>query len=499
MDISRSPSSLPGKDPPIALPNPGSSRWSTFIFGLVTVILGIAVGVLVIQIETPFYLAGAILALIGGLVIFGRPEVGLVVLLFISYTRFSDVMIRQFSLPSVAKLMVALLVGILVVRWVVIGETPRGWVKSLLLFTAYGMVVFISLFYASDYANAYSRLTDYVQDAVIGLIVIVLLVRGNFSRLALWAILAAGLFMSSIAVFQYLTGTFETRYWGFGLAAVQNIAGQTSDYRIAGPFGDPNFFAQALVIMIPLAVDRMVKERQRLLALIAGAAALLSILAIIFTFSRGGFLALAVTLLALVIYYRVPFYRVVLFILLIAVLTPFLPAQYKDRLATLVNLTSTDGTYSDVSFQGRTSEYMVGVMMFTDNPVLGVGTGNYKSNYLRYSRQLGIDPRNEQRSPHSLFIQVAAEEGLFGLFVFGILLWSAFQSIFTASDIFKNMQDYESAGIAAAIGISLLGYLTAALFIHLAHPRLFWVLIALALAMHEIARHKFSDKERFQV
>lgn len=499
MDISPSPSSIPGKDPPTSLYTTRSQGWSTFFFGLVTVLLGIAVGLLVMQIENPLLLASAIVALIGGLVIFGRPEVGLVIMLFISYTRFSDVMIRQFGLPSVAKLMVALLVGVLLVRWIVIGETPRGWVKAALLFAAYGMVVFISLFYASDYGNAYSQLTDYVQDAVIGLLIIVLLVRGNFSRLAIWSVLAAGLFMSSVAVFQYLTGTFEMRYWGFGLSAVQNIAGRTSDYRIAGPFGDPNFFAQALVIMLPLAVDRMVKERQRIFALVAGGTALLVILAIIFTFSRGGFLALAVTLIALAIYYRVPFYRLVLLILVIGILTPFLPAQYKDRLATLVNLTSPDGTYTDVSFQGRTSEYMVGVMMFTDNPLLGVGTGNYKSNYLKYSRQLGIDPRNEQRSPHSLFIQVAAEEGLFGLFVFGVLLWSAFQSILTANAIFKGMQDYESAGITASIGISLLGYLTAALFIHLAHPRLFWVLIALALAMHEIARHKYSDKERFMV
>jgi len=488
------------KRPPLPAPTAGrSSIWITLLISLLMAALGLAVGFLVVKLESPLYLTLAIISLLAALIILARPEVGLFTLVFISYTRLSDVLISEFGAPSIAKPMVALLAGVLLVRWVILGETPTGWLKPFLLLAANGLVIFISLFHSSEYSRAYYELSNFLQDAFVCLLIVVLLQRGRFLRLTVWALLSAGLMMSVITTYQYITGTFTNNYFGFGLAPYANISGGTSDYRIAGPIGDPNFYAQMLVALIPMAIDRMFRERQRILALLAGLTLTTMTLSVIFTFSRGGFIALAVTLVAVALYYRLPPSRFVVLALVVIAIIPFLPTTYQDRIKTLLNLSSEQTSTGDVSFRGRTSEYIVGLMMFADNPILGVGVGSYQVNYQQYSRQVGIDPRNEMRSPHSLYVQIAAEEGLFGLFVFGIILWSTFQSVFTARKTFLFMRENDRAGMAAALGIGLMGYLTASLFVHLGFQRPFWVLIGVTLALLELARQEIDEKERFQV
>ena len=76
---------------------------------------------------------------------------------------------------------------------------------------------------------------------------------------------------------------------------------------------------------------------------------------------------------------------------------------------------------TEVSFRGRMSEYAVGFRMFRDNPVLGIGYDNYAANYLDYSMRIGLDPRRTERSAHSLYLEVLAEQGLLGLLLFGFV------------------------------------------------------------------------------
>ena len=75
---------------------------------------------------------------------------------------------------------------------------------------------------------------------------------------------------------------------------------------------------------------------------------------------------------------------------------------------------------------------IVGLQMFADHPILGVGLGNYPLLYQQYSQRLGIDLRSEIRQAHNLYLEVAAETGLLGLLSFGLLLVVMFWSIWKA-------------------------------------------------------------------
>jgi O-antigen ligase len=319
--------------------------------------------------------------------------------------------------------------------------------------------------------------------------VVMLLQTGVDFRRIVWVLLLAGIFMGSISTYQYLTGAYTNDFFGFGQAQIQNIVGQTSDYRVSGPVGDANFYAQIMVTLVPLALERLWNERNLLLRLVAGYALAVCLVTIIATFSRGGFLALIVMLVALLVVRRPRFSHLLVAAGVVVLFIEFAPTQYLERLGTLMDfLPGSDTTLSEVSLRGRTSENTVGWLILGDHPILGVGLNNYPYYYLSYARDLGLESRLEARAAHSLYLQIAAEQGIVGLAAFGLLMFGVFHSLQFAYRRLLNVGKLELSDMTMAYGIGLMGYLTAAIFLHNAYPRFFWLLMGIAFALREVAK-----------
>ncbi len=466
-------------------------RWqAASLFGA----LAIAAGVLTGKAVTYGALgAAAIIALLGGGAItlgtFSTPWIGLSTLAFVTYIRLSDVLVHYHHLPSVAKPLVALLLGVVALRWVLHGEEPRGWSLPLALIGTYALVILLSLFFVSNFNTALGAVSDFVKDGIITVLVVMLFQRREDLRKVIWALLFAGILMGSLSVYQYVRGDFDNDFGGFAQAPVLNIVGKRDEPRIAGPIGDPNFYAQVLVALFPLALNRLFAERRFLWRVLALWATVVTALSLIFTFSRGGFLALAVVLAALSIYHKFSLTKILAVLILAAVLLPFLPGDYTARLSTLTDFLPGRGDVrNEVSFRGRASEWVVAALMFRDHPLLGVGIRNYPEHYLDYSSRLGLDPRRENREPHSFYLEIAAESGLAGIFVFTAIFAFLYRAVRTARQRFEEAGAGEEADMVVAFGLALLGYLTAALFIHAAFPRYFWLLVGIGLALPQAAQ-----------
>ena len=113
---------------------------------------------------------------------------------------------------------------------------------------------------------------------------------------------------------------------------------------------------------------------------------------------------------------------------------------------------------------------------------------NYANNYLTYSVRLGLDPRNTERSAHSLYLDVLAEQGIIGFLMFVFVLYSAFSSLSKANKVFKKVSLEGEADLTLALEIGFTGYLVSALFIHGAYPRTMWLLIGVSLAAYQMAK-----------
>ena len=470
------------------------SRWLSVLFFVMAVGTAVVIGLMIpiadSALKASIIAAGAVVAL----VTLFRVDIGLYTLILMAYLRISDIAIDYYGVPSVFKPFIGLLIAAILLQWVRTREIQKGWGRALLLVLSYGLVIFTSLLYAADFTTASAVVSDFAKNGVITILLVILIQNRVTFRRSLWVIVFAGIFTGTISVIQYLTKTFTNSYGGFGQAQILNIVTGTEDYRISGPIGDPNFYAQILVVIVPLAFFFMVTEKKLLLRAAAAWSLAVSSLSIIFTFSRGGAIALAIVFAGIVLYLRPRPLKVILIALLVIGVFAVLPEQYTARMSTLTELvTGETDVREEVSIRGRMSELLVAWEMFTDHPVLGVGVGNYPLYYQSYSRRIGLDPRTENREPHNLFLEVASETGLVGLLVFGLVLIFSYREILRARSRLSKAGLKTDAGLVVMLGISLTGYLTAALFIHGAYPRYLWLLIGLALSLPQVMKNTLVE------
>lgn len=470
-----------------------SPRWQILIFTALSVILGLLVGLTVGRTSNTALLYAIAFASIVVLLTIANLEFGLLVFIVLTYLRISDIAVHNYGTPSLARLFIALLVLSLALRWAVSGQLPKGWIKPAVLVLAYALVIFGSIIYAADLASAQGAAADFWKDGLITILVVALIQKKGTFRNVVWALIMAGIFVGSLSVYQYLTGTFDNNYLGFAEAPVQNIVGQTEGNRVAGPIGDPNFYAQILVVLIPLAINRMVSEKSILLKLLAGYGVFIISLSILYTFSRGGVIALLAALIALAFYRPPRLWVIGVMVAVVWVAGLLMPSTFIDRMATVTDvLTGEQDPRSEVSFRGRSSEMLSAWYMFLDHPLLGVGANNYPVNYQTYARKLGLDNRATLREPHNLFIQIAAETGILGLLVFGFILYYIFRCIHLTRKGFAKIGDRDTFDLIGAFSAALIGYLAAAMFIHGAYPRYFWLLAGIGMALPQVLKHSFQ-------
>jgi O-antigen ligase len=426
-------------------------------------------------------------------------ETGLLVLFFLTYTDFSYVVINYHDGPSIAKLYIFMLGVAILIRWAVFKERPEGWQRAAVIIGIYGLVLASSLLYASDTNLVSDSLNDIAKDVFIAFIVIVLLNSGARLRGVVWSLLIAGVFMGTISVYQYLTGTFENDYWGFAQAILGQYAGSLEGYRISGPVGDPNYYAMVMLVLVPLALERLLDESSRPLRWAALWALVVIGLTVVFTYSRGGFIALAAAIFAWFFLYPLRFRYFPVLILVGVAFLMLIPQEYLARISTLKEIISAPSVgfrTQDFALRGRASETLAGLEMIKQNPILGVGLNNYTVHYLTYAKGLGLAPTATERAAHSLYLEVAAETGLLGLSVFLVLLGTMAKNIIDSWKKLKGTRRDDLARMIAAIGAGIFGYLTASIFIHSAYPRYFWLLVGIAFSIPNIVKNELKEDHR---
>jgi putative inorganic carbon (HCO3(-)) transporter len=476
-----------------------SVRSSSLLFAVVAALLGVVAGVSIILVGNPLYVLVGLAGLLGFVVTLASLEFGLLFLFFITYTRFSDIVVHYYNAPSVAKSFIVLLIVAIFIRWAVSNDRPRGLLVPTVLVLAYGLVGFASLLYARDSDAVLYSLSNYVKDALIALVIVALLKRPQQLRQLMYTFLFIGVFISSFSVHQFLTGNFHGDYGGFAEAELMNIVGETNDFRLSGPVGDPNFFAQVMVVVVLIGVERFMHDRNVLVKMLAAACVVLSAFTVVFTYSRGATLALALTLILFFLIYKLKPAQLIAVILLGMAVFLFAPPTYFERLFSVRDILPSAGggvdLTSDRAIQGRASESLTAWTMFAQHPFTGVGLNNYTALYQEYAKSLGLAPSARPRAPHNLYLEVAAETGVIGLVIFLLMIGLAFRGILYARKEFMKAGMYDYAHMVTGFALGFSSYMFAALFAHAAYPRYFYLLLGIAYALPQVIERLQLDKE----
>jgi O-antigen ligase len=481
-----------------------SSRKSALVSVVITLIglvLSIIISLFITGSANTLWALVIMFAVIAFVVTFARLEWGVAAMIFLLYTQAYIIVGERYGVTNVVQGLIMLLSLSMGTRWIVYSdEFPQGWMHASFLIFFYCFVTLASVLFAENSEVAMPVAVETLKSGTIALIIAMALKNASSFRMAIWVLLLAGIFLGTLSVIQFATSTYDKDYGGYALAAVQNISGETNDYRLGGPVGDPNFFAQMMLVVVPLALDRLWNEKRSIFQILAGWALGVCTFTVLLTYSRGGFLAMAVVVIAMVAIFHRGQLRYLLAVVVVGLfLFNILPSRFTERIGTLAELlpssSSTGGVAKDYSFRGRTSEAIVAFRMFADHPILGVGLGNYPVLYQKYSQRLGMDFRSEDRHAHSLYLEVAAETGLLGLFSFALLLWGVFRSVRKAQHALSKKDLASVSTMIVAFAFGFIGYLTSALFIHSAYPRNFWLLVGIALAIPRVAETEIEIVE----
>ncbi|MCG7391576.1 O-antigen ligase family protein [Microvirga sp. ACRRW] len=359
--------------------------------------------------------------------------------------------------------------------------------------------------YARSPDAVVARVVDSAKICVVTLLLVSLISSMRQFHKMCVAIVLAATFLSLLTITQYLYTGYSKDFGGFALASIQHMSGQVDGWRPSGPLTDANFYAQILVIALPLALQIMVSGANRYYALSGMVASVLILIALLLTFSRGGLLGAAVSLLVLVIINR---RRITKKHMMIAVLVGgvglvALPSHYMDRfnagLNSLEQITS-GGFGRDPAVAGRASELLAALYVAERHPLLGVGYGEFMSYYQEISIARGLMARGADRQTHSLYLEVLSERGVVGVLFFSVLITIAVTSILKTLSYLHKQRRIAAENAVGAWGAALAGYMATSIFLHEGYAQYSWLLMITAMALPTVAMNSnFGRKLRGRV
>jgi len=435
------------------------------------------------------------------------PSLSVVACVAVAFSSSSSVLHDKYGLPVLTKYLPMVLIATIVIIWVRQSRTrfipERFWLpvtrdsefpvpfcvcmSLLALFYAFTL---IPALYATDATLALDELGLQQRNLIICLALA--LTVGRFGVLtSLPNVCVLAMVGTTGAVLLAILGSFfpglESILPGFTQVYSGNEADDVTD-RIAGTFGHPNSLGRYAVFMIPLTVALILTGEARVRRL-AYACVLVLLAGVMLSESRGALLvllAIAVPAFALSAK-RIPIWYQ-LGALCVATIVILAAGQYVDTERMVRSIDDAgrmlgDGAAPvDGATRGRLAEMRVAFELWQSRPLTGVGLANYEHYFQMYSYDFGTKLYNDDRSAHSMYLELLAERGIIGLGVFliaigGVVLTVLLQGI-------RRLRNHDRSGgyLTVAMVVSALAYYLSAVILHDVHAQPIWALLGVMIA-----------------
>lgn len=263
-----------------------------------------------------------------------------------------------------------------------------------------------------------------------------------------------------------------------------------------GMFGDNNDFALAVSRILFLVIAAAQNAPRWWARWAFAVAAPLCVIGIVSTFSRGGFLGLAVGIVVFLCLQRRPLLAasVVTALVIGGLFVVPISNEYYQRMDTIRTFDEVD----DASARSRLYFWGLAVEMVRDHP-MGVGLKNYEINYDRYDVSHGQYGRG--RAVHSTHFQVLAETGYLGFLIYvgliGISLTLAFRAR-RASSRAPGLTPDERRFLftcANALIASTAAFVAGGSFVSQLLNDLNWITFALVASFDRVSRQILAEAE----
>ncbi len=365
----------------------------------------------------------------------------------------------------------AMLVGAATIAGYLIGSEPKSLPRHRELFLLLGLwaVFGFSTMFAIEPALATASFVRVSKILIVPILCTALLTSERRLRGLLLVIsLSLGVYALKGGLFAVLTG---------------------GNYMVWGPedtfLAANNSIGMAHAMNVPLLVYLAKSEPRRWLRWLMRAMAIFSYPAIVCTFSRGAWIAVAVVTLLFILKSRHKFLIATLAGLLLLAAVPVLPGLLPER---VVNRYGTlKGYEKDSSAQSRFWNWEMCKRVGMANPVTGGGFQFYSLKiYARYYPEFLTAWPGKVWQCHSMWFQVFAEHGFPGFILWVALIICCFLSLHRLRRlaVTRARSDW-IVGHADMLETSLVSFMVAGTFLDIAYFDMFYYLVAVLIVLKE--------------
>ena len=347
---------------------------------------------------------------------------------------------------------------------------------------AFILLVFLSsIFSAGGQASLFSAIV--CVTLMMGYFLIVNLLRTEkWIKRCLYALIGSATVVAFIGIVENFVGADNYNWLDLSLFSDIRI-------RVVSLFENPNVLSVFLTLVFPFVIAAFCVSKaknEKLLSLLVGATILACI---VFTWSRGAWLAVVIgSLLFFVIYNNKKAFRAIgLFLLALPLIPILVPETVVNRFLSMFNLSDSSISYRIYTWRGTLDA-------IKDYWFSGVGFGNeaFQKIYPAYAYS-GIEAAEHS---HSLFLQIIMSMGVFGLVLFGIVVFLILQKSF---EYLKAPQSKASGMYVIATIVALCSAMIMGVFDYIWYNYrvfyIFWVVIALGCAFIRVGNYEAARKQ----
>ncbi|MBD3331984.1 hypothetical protein GF356_03965 [candidate division GN15 bacterium] len=445
---------------------------------LIVLSAGAAVGILMAGLKGQVFIIGGIVLIINLYVMSRWPVYGLLLYLFIFMYRPGEVY------PALSAIRLELIVGVTTLILTVIHRKMHEGVLRLpadrvtVSLLAFWVVIYLTTLTSFNPMETIYAGEDFAKTLVFYYLIVALIdTRPKLNAFILLYVLLIGKVCWD-AFTGYQSGAF------IHTMGIDRMAGATS------MGGDPNTLATTIAVSVPFVVATafVFKQFYWRIPLYGLAGGMLMVLGI--TGSRGGFLAAIGVLIGGFAFSRNKAITAVVIIMLALVFWVTLPDQYRTRYLTLTDVEDLNETST-----GRWEIWKVGIQMFINRPLLGIGIGAFPT-----AHGIGAFGGGKWIQPHNMLVQLAAESGILGLTV-----WLGFFFRY----MLRNIKKLRRIGLrdpskrwaytyATSFAVSIIALLVAGLFGHNLFRFNWYVIAGLSVAMLTIVERENKGEQGSQ-
>jgi probable O-glycosylation ligase (exosortase A-associated) len=314
----------------------------------------------------------------------------------------------------------------------------------------------------------------------------------EFTKILVMAVLVVPLFQDRqrLRTFVFVIGASLGFY---GIKGGLFVLGTGGSWMVLGPRG--SFFesntelALVLNMALPILFYLAKEETRRWLRTSLWVAFGLTIVAVPFTYSRGGVLGLAVVLMVLFVKARRRFLFVPVALAALLAFTLFAPQQWVERMQTL------EDYQTDESANLRLMSWRMAMLIAADRPLVGGGFRVFV-NRATYDIYMPEYPRGFGHDAHSIYFNLLGEHGWVGLSLFVMLVALAMARLYGIRRLARARPEITwAANYAHMIQASLATYLMTGAFLSAAYFDLAYQLIILVPLIHVLAVRQLAEAE----